>query len=230
MKKNKMMRLASILLIAVLMSTCVISGTFAKYTTKGNAGDTARVAKWGVTVVATGNDAFATSYDNTAPGTHVVSSGEIQGETSVLAPGTNGLLAELNIDGTPEVMVNVNVTADLELTGWEVEGAVYCPIVFTVGTVNYQIGDPANNDATHKYYATVDELEAAIEGLFTALTANNVAANTPLDAKDVSVSWAWDFHDVDDEISQKDTALGNLTGTDIPKISFSFTATVSQVD
>ena len=31
MKKNKMMRLAAILLVCVLMTTSVISGTFAKY-------------------------------------------------------------------------------------------------------------------------------------------------------------------------------------------------------
>ena len=52
MKKNKMMRLASFLLIAVLVSTSAISGTYAKYTTSGFAEDQARVAKWGVTVAA----------------------------------------------------------------------------------------------------------------------------------------------------------------------------------
>lgn len=33
MRKNKMMRAASVLLVAVLLTTCVISGTFAKYVT-----------------------------------------------------------------------------------------------------------------------------------------------------------------------------------------------------
>ena len=54
MKKNRMMRLASILLVATLMSTCTISGTFAKYVTTASGSDTARVAKWGVTVTANG--------------------------------------------------------------------------------------------------------------------------------------------------------------------------------
>lgn len=47
MKKNMMMRIASVLLVAVLLSTCAISGTFAKYTTSANGSDSARVAYWG---------------------------------------------------------------------------------------------------------------------------------------------------------------------------------------
>ncbi len=50
MKKNKMMRLASVLLIAVMISTSAISGTYAKYVTSGYAEDNARVAKFGVAV------------------------------------------------------------------------------------------------------------------------------------------------------------------------------------
>ena len=37
MKTNIMMRVASTLLIAVLLSTCAISGTFAKYITSADA-------------------------------------------------------------------------------------------------------------------------------------------------------------------------------------------------
>ena len=56
MKKNKMMRLASAMMVLTLMSTSVISGTFAKYVTKGEATDKARVAKWGVEVIVEGSD------------------------------------------------------------------------------------------------------------------------------------------------------------------------------
>ncbi len=55
MKKNKMLRMASALLVLTLLTTCIIGGTFAKYTTSGTATDTARVAKWGVKVECTGN-------------------------------------------------------------------------------------------------------------------------------------------------------------------------------
>ena len=68
MKKNKIMRIASVLLVAVLMSTCAISGTFAKYVTEGSSDDTARVAKWGVTISgkpAATNQMFNDSYKDT---------------------------------------------------------------------------------------------------------------------------------------------------------------------
>ena len=55
MKKNTMMRIASVLMVAVLLSTCAISSTFAKYVSSDSATDTARIAKWGVEVTATGN-------------------------------------------------------------------------------------------------------------------------------------------------------------------------------
>jgi len=47
MRKNKMMRIASALLVAVLLTTCAISGTFAKYVTSASGNDKARVAYWG---------------------------------------------------------------------------------------------------------------------------------------------------------------------------------------
>lgn len=48
MRKNKMMRAASGILVATLMTTSIISGTFAKYTTSITGEDRARVAAWGV--------------------------------------------------------------------------------------------------------------------------------------------------------------------------------------
>ena len=50
MRNNRMMRAASALLVAVLLTTSTISGTFAKYVTEKEVSDTARVAKWGVEI------------------------------------------------------------------------------------------------------------------------------------------------------------------------------------
>lgn len=120
MKKNKMMRLASILLVVTLLSTSVISGTFAKYTTTNTAKDTARVAKWGVVITAQGNlygKNYATSTesipttDTRAGNLSVMSSND----SKVLAPGTkseHGLSFDLN--GTPEVRTEVTVTASAQ--------------------------------------------------------------------------------------------------------------------
>ena len=62
MKKNTMMRVASALLVAVLLSTCAISGTFAKYVTTASGSDTARVAKWDVQISGIADGLFAKTY------------------------------------------------------------------------------------------------------------------------------------------------------------------------
>lgn len=55
MKKNKTLRAAGILFLATMLTTCMTAGTFAKYTTGDRAEDSARVAKFGVTVTADGS-------------------------------------------------------------------------------------------------------------------------------------------------------------------------------
>ena len=117
MKKNRMMRLASGLLVAVLITTSMISGTYAKYVTTANASDTARVAKWGVEVAAT-TDLFDEDYDIDDTnktfkfaGEYSVSaaSAAIDDRDNLVAPGTKGSMT-FSITGVPEVAVNVNVS------------------------------------------------------------------------------------------------------------------------
>ena len=232
MKKNTMMRVASALLVAVLLTTCAISGTFAKYVTSDNAQDSARVAKWGVVVTATG-DAFEEKYNDEAnvAGTKVVSS--VSGE-DVLAPGTNGPLAAITVAGKPEVMVDVDVNATLTLSGWEITGdwdnnpgttdttIEYCPVVFTIGGKTYGTIDGVDYKSDD-----VADLEDDIELLLNK-TATNVAANTELATTyDFDIDWNWAFNG--DNV--KDTALGNLAAAgNAPTIDFTCDVTVTQVD
>ena len=116
MKKNKMMRLASVLLVLVLMTTCVIGGTFAKYTTTDDASDTARVAKWGVAVSVNGN-LFGTAYaenEATSNADSIVASSTnvaSAGTDNVVAPGTeNSTGWKVAITGTPEVAYEITAT------------------------------------------------------------------------------------------------------------------------
>jgi hypothetical protein len=110
MKKNRVMRVFSLLLALTLISTCAISGTFAKYVTKAEGEDAARVAKWGVLVSVEGNT-FADKYEatdkaylNDGGEYSVVSS--VEGE-KVVAPGTSAKEADMalvaTVKGTPEV-------------------------------------------------------------------------------------------------------------------------------
>ena len=111
--KNKMMRIASILLVATLLTTCAISGTFAKYVTKASGEDTARVAKWGIVLTVNGNTVFADKYA-AQDATYLAAEGKYSVEAveegdKVVAPGTSS--AQLGEDkqltatvkGTPEV-------------------------------------------------------------------------------------------------------------------------------
>ena len=62
MKKNAMLKIAAILMVAVLLTTCAISSTFAKYVTSDSYSDTARVAKWGITLTVSQDKMFADNY------------------------------------------------------------------------------------------------------------------------------------------------------------------------
>lgn len=114
MRKNKMMRLASALLVLTLLTTSIISGTFAKYTTQDSAGDVARVAKWGVVLQAAGS-LYGTNYQKSSNtitnGTEGISVEGIQiADTNVIAPGTkNEKGMSFSINGTPEVSTFVQV-------------------------------------------------------------------------------------------------------------------------
>lgn len=220
MKKNKMMRLASVLLVAVILTTCAISGTFAKYVTETPASDSARVAKFGVTVTGTANT-FKETYPKddtsvTLTGNSVVSTED------VVAPGTSGSMAAFTLTGTPEVAVNVKFTGTLELGDKWVDSsdAYYCPIEITVGDQTYKGKD----------YTSADLFEAAVNGKI-ATYSNNYEAGTNLngiggDAPVISWKWAFEGND-----NVKDTYLGDEAAEGrAAEISLSVTATVTQID
>ena len=48
MKKNRLMRIAALLLVLTLATSCFVGGTFAKYTSTATGSDTATVAKWDI--------------------------------------------------------------------------------------------------------------------------------------------------------------------------------------
>ncbi len=231
MKKNKIMRLASFLLVAVMLSTCAISGTFAKYTTSNGGSDTARVAKWGVQIAVDGG-AFAKNYDvvtGDAQASYTVSSST---DDKLVAPGTSGTFSGVSITGTPEVSVQITKTATLTLNGWEIPAptqenasatAFYCPIVFTIN----------GTTITGTDYTTAASLISAVE---TAIEAGNniYAPNTNLaniSGMNGNYGWTWAIGSTD-EVNTKDTALGDAAATNAttPSISLTVSVTVEQVD
>ena len=241
MKKNTMMRLASVLLIAVLMSTCAISGTFAKYVTSGDSSDSARVAKFGVEVTADFSNMFTATYkthdawDGDYPALESVVA--YNGTDNLVAPGTDGTLAHFDISGMPEVDVAVTYEANLSLENWTigVGGEEYCPIVFTVNGVEYDMDT----------YTTVAALEQAVEeAIVKAAAKYNANTNLEVVEDDLNVSWKWHFEGENVragatgpamQTDVKDTALGDQAAftddsIDAATITLEVKCTVTQID
>lgn len=121
MRKNRMMRAASALMVAVLLTTSTISGTFAKYVTTNTATDTARVAKWGVELQVVGN-LFGDTYANKAGGNKITNDTDVNATVQsynivngiaaddVVAPGTENTEGfTFSINGKPEVSGQISI-------------------------------------------------------------------------------------------------------------------------
>lgn len=222
-KKNRSLRVATGLAVAAMLSMCLVSGTFAKYTTSGDSTDTARVAKFGVTVTGADDSMFAKTYDNT------VQSGD---EWNVVAPGTKGQLTAVALSGTPEVNVKVTNEATVSLTNWTVDGAYYCPLEVKVGTTTTLKGTD---------YTSAADFEAAIKAAVDGTTATYDAGTALATKTDAcpAISWEWKYEGVQGgaQTDENDTKLGDAAAADntankdnTPKVNISVTTTVAQVD
>ena len=245
MKKTKSLRVASGMLALTLITSCFVGGTFAKYTTKGAANDTARVAKFGVTVTGAGST-FQNEYVKTDQ-TYEPTDDDaltVKANVHVVAPGTDGQFAAVNLEGTPEVAVRIayNVTT-LTLDNWnytpegETDAKDYCPIIFTVGDDTLYINQN-NDDETVATFA--NRVKTAINAYHA-----DYAPGTDLSKIGTagypaapSISWKWEFEGVGGTLDgyqtdEKDTALGDKAAendTLAGKITLEASVTVTQID
>ena len=244
-KKNWVVRIMSLTLLFTLISGCLMSGTLAKYVTKGadDAKDTARVAKWGVKVTSnSGMGLFLKDYE-TDDGTAKAYIGGISVSSSdsdrVMAPGTeyNQKFLTIGITGTPEVAskitFNLNTKID-ELTGlaptrkygWLAEdGTAYEPVLWS-----YKIPNPAydpddKSTTAEPQYLTgtnvsFDDMIAACKEIV-VYAKPNVDLKTVFKDNAITISWKWPFETGDDaaEIAinnVKDTYLGDQAALNNP--------------
>lgn len=239
MKKNVMMRLASFLLVAVLISTSAISGTYAKYVTSDEGSDKARVAKWGVVIEADSFGMFEADYktdDTSATFTGDYSVSAAAGDRDdVMAPGTKGSFADIAITGTPEVAVEVAIVPTVTVSGdWTVAGDFYCPIVITVG--DEAICGLKYADATAFAKAIADEIAGK-----SAQYAPNTDLGATYNTTNLDLAWEWAFEDADHvelacdcaagaQTDANDTALGDKAVAADLEISIGVAITVTQID
>ena len=253
MKKNKILRLASVMLMLCLITTCAISGTFAKYTTSGTATDAAKVAKWGVSFTITTDLSNSYETDATLP-TGVTIANSVYTSTTenkLVAPGTTGDAYVFTVTGTPEVAYKVTYTLDtsnskdifLNKTAG-VSSDVYRPVAYTV-----KLNGTAIN-ATPVYTAAdvktiiekIDFYYAVDTGKYFYTTDNTAGTPTYVEsatAPVLTVVWDWDFS-TNTTNDGYDTILGDLANGDTVgsyvasdyciDLALKITATATQVD
>ena len=227
MKKNKMMRLASALLVLTLLTTCVISGTFAKYVTAHNATDTARVAKWGVEVSLAAYDLFDTEYAKNDTYASISGNAVVSSDTdNLLAPGTTKSLAGISITGQPEVAVRVSYDSTVTISGWAVPGDdFYCPLVLSFnynGNISTLDGKAFDSAADFK-----TAIEERIDAYKTDYEANEVLGQIN---DDLSITWTWEYSS-SAENDIKDTALGDQAAAGTAStFKLALEVTVTQID
>ena len=107
-RKNYAMRISAILMILTMTSLCMVSGTFAKYTTKKDGTDTATVAKFAFNLNGTDLPTASSIDVNLFKNSYL--NGKVSGTTgNVVAPGTSGTFA-IETENTGEVAVTTNFT------------------------------------------------------------------------------------------------------------------------
>lgn len=102
----KIKRVICSLMALALISSCAISGTFAKYVTRAEGEDSARVAKWGILLTMEGDELFKSEYeadDPTFTGNTVSATVKASNEDKLVAPGTSSDGFSATVVGTPEV-------------------------------------------------------------------------------------------------------------------------------
>lgn len=232
MKKNSTMRIAALLLVLTLMTSCFVGGTFAKYTTGDSGSDSARVAKWGVTASVTGG-AFAKEYtiedSDAAAGVALAVKSDTANPDRVVAPGTDGTFTGVALTGTPEVAVEITKTATITLSGWELsDGTFYCPITITINSVPYCGLD---YDSAANFIADLKNGIEAANGYYEPLTDLSGIAGMNGD-----YTWKWEFEGATGtEINQSnlyDTYLGNQEASfpNTNTIAIAVSVLVEQVD
>lgn len=219
MKKNRMMRLASILLVCVLLSTSVISGTFAKYISTASASDTARVAKWeilytngeneSVDITGTNETIVFDLFNTVKEADTFTSETDVKdgNTTTIIAPGTGGSF-KMKVENKSEVTAKYNIV----LTESN-DNAIYIQYSLDKNTW-YDDFDAINGNTTEMKDVTLD-METG--------------------SKEITVYWRWCFEGTTNgahkgQNDASDTLLGAMAQDTAPTVTVSASITVEQVD
>lgn len=213
MKKNRSMRFAGLLFLFVLITSCIIGGSIAKYTEDFQGTDSARVAKFDVKVNGLDKDDFQTinlfdtiydtkdaNYDKSAPAASEADVASVGGD-KVIAPGTWGFF-DLVLSNNSEVTVEYTIDSELNTSN-------NIPLEFST--------DPASGWST-SFPTSINNA-----------TPTPLAIGADTSTSPITVYWRWAFTDNADMAARdaSDTVLGKA-GTDTAEITL--TINFTQVD
>lgn len=221
MKKNFAMRIAACLLVVTMLSLCMVSYTYAKYTTtSAKAEASAKVAKWGIEMTVTGDELVYDDDKVTEDATLTVLANDLA------APGTYEKLTTFTLTGAPEVKYTITVDAVLDLVGWEVNGSYYCPLLITVD--DFPIFGNDYTSAADFKAAVIAAINKSICGEDDGSATYDAGTAVPETANEVLIDWTWAF---EGNVDAYDTVLGNNAANGNPAtITFSLQVTVTQED
>lgn len=246
-KKHWTLRAAGLLFALVLITSCFVGGTFAKYVTTGGGHESARVAKFGVTMSVANDKAFKQTYDTDNASISGTISKSVEysgnGDENLVAPGTKGSEpVVLSIKGTPEVAVNVKIAAE----GHDVflKAGEYLDLTTAADSDKFTLATdyhPITYTLT-KNGAATPVVKGNLNDIVDYLNkrSGNYPAKTDLTSAigEYELSWEWKFEGGND---QADTLLGTLAasgpnslGVNLenysPQVLLTLTATVTQID
>lgn len=251
---KKKMSILAVLLVAVVVTTFSVSGTYAKYTSKIDTTDEARIAKWAFGAAKVNADGTTTALSTTATNTIDLFASSykwdgnkyveaINKTDKVVAPGTEGEYT-FKLVGDMEVRYNLNfkltVTNDFVVYYDVVDGEVanmskekttqayeYHPVKFSVLYTD-------NAGVEHD-----DIKDVTTAGLAAALTtySNQIAANgfgPGAMKQQYKISWKWDntntIAGLDPvEVNKLDTWAGINMSTATDKVVMDLTITATQI-
>lgn len=233
MKKGK--TILGVLLMAVIATSYSVSGTYAKYVSKIELADEARVAKWeiGLDQEKMENlNLFKSSYTYDQDG--IVVKALTADTDKVVAPGTHGqytfaltgtLETAFTIDVNATVSDNVVLSAGTKYIEDKVEKTLdkdYAPIQYSLDGTNWM---------------NAEALEDELNALYSTSGSKNVYAPQTISAKgETTIYWKWAFDETDTAVAPGftpnntlDTLLGN-NGELKVKIDMTIIAEQSNLD
>lgn len=216
----------SVMICLLVIISMTLSGTFAKYVTSGgDFSDSARVAKWGVTID-TYSD-LVSSYKRDGIIVFQASGGT---QDNIIAPGTRGSLICFEVEGKAEVSFAVDIVDESAsfslgdgymassklLVDEDNEEFEYFPIIikftkYDKKTPNKTVDTYGMEGTGAKYtYNTVTALEDAVESALKTALDEDIAPGEDVHRM-YSVEWEWAYSaDANNsyQTREKDTILG----------------------